>query len=266
LPATTTEVIAAGPSVRIDLMPSPSPILDTTDTTFDADVVAGSTLRPVVVDFWAAWCAPCRTLGPILEDAVVRHGGVSLAKLDVDANPATAARFGIQGIPAVKGFRDGRVDGEFVGLQPRFQVDRFLARLAPPAAPPPLPTDEPGLRAAVDAEPESPAPRRALARLLFAAGRLEESDAVLAPMRHDPVCDGLRARIEICRAGDPQLTALVSDGQDVAALRRLITTLRSSAEPERSRLRRAVVGGIESERQRDPSVEALRGELAAALF
>ena len=85
-------------------------------------------------------------------------------------------------------------------------------------------------------------------------------------MRHDPVCDGLRARIEICRAGDPALTALVSDGQDAAALRQLIARLRSSAEPERSRLRRAVVGAIESERQRDPSVEALRGELAAALF
>jgi len=113
-------------------VPSPSPILDTTDATFDIDVVAGSGRRPVVVDFWAGWCAPCRTLGPILEDAVTRHGGVTLAKLDVDANQATAARFGIQGIPAVKGFRDGRVVAEFVGLQPRAQVDRFLAQLAPP--------------------------------------------------------------------------------------------------------------------------------------
>jgi len=85
-------------------------------------------------------------------------------------------------------------------------------------------------------------------------------------MRHDPVCDGLRARIEICRSGDPALTALVSNRQDAAALRRLIATLRGSAEPDRSRLRRAVVGGIEAERLRDPSVESLRGELAAALF
>jgi putative thioredoxin len=246
-------------------VPSPSPILDTTDATFDIDVVAGSGRRPVVVDFWAGWCAPCRTLGPILEDAVTRHGGVTLAKLDVDANQATAARFGIQGIPAVKGFRDGRVVAEFVGLQPRAQVDRFLAQLAPPS-PPELPSDEAGLRAAVDAGPESPAPRRALGRLLLADGRLDEADQVLAPMRHDPVCDGLRARIEICRSGDPALTALVSNRQDAAALRRLIATLRGSAEPDRSRLRRAVVGGIEAERLRDPSVESLRGELAAALF
>ena len=246
-------------------MPSPSPIIDVTDASFDTDVVAGSSLRPVVVDFWAGWCAPCRTLGPILDAAVTRHGGVTLAKLDVDANRATAARFGIQGIPAVKGFHDGRVVAEFVGLQPRAQVERFLAQIAPPA-PRALPDDEAGLRAAVGAEPESPAPRRALAQLLFAKGRLEEADAVLALMRHDPVCDGLRARIEICRAGDPDLTALVSNGQGAAALRQLIATLRSSAEPQRSRLRRAVVGAIESERQRDPSVESLRGELAAALF
>jgi putative thioredoxin len=247
-------------------MSTAAPVLEVTDASFDTDVIAASANGPVVVDFWAGWCAPCRTLGPILEDAVLRHGGVTLAKLDVDANAATAARFGIQGIPAVKGFRDGQVVAEFVGLQPRGQVERFLAQLAPPAPPPALPSDEAGLRAVVGADPESPAPRRALTQLLFSQGRLDEAEGVLAPMRHDPVCDGLRARIEICRAGDPDLTALVSNGQDPAALRRLIATLRGSVEPERSQLRRAVVGAIESERQRDPSVESLRGELAAALF
>jgi len=159
------------PSGRIKPMAISSPILDVTDASFEAAVVAGSRERPVVVDFWAGWCAPCRTLGPILEDAVSRHGGVTLAKLDVDANPATTARFGIQGIPAVKGFRDGSLVAEFVGLQPRAQVDRFLAMLAPAPGPPPLPADEAGLRAAILASPEEPAPRRALGSLLFAAGR-----------------------------------------------------------------------------------------------
>jgi len=243
-----------------------SPILEVTDASFDAAVVAGSRQRPVVVDFWAAWCAPCRTLGPILEEAVSRHGGVTLAKLDVDANPAITARFGIQGIPAVKGFRDGDLVVEFVGLQPRTQVDRFLALLAPVAGPPPLPADEAGLRAAILADPEDPAPRRALGRLLLQAGRLDEADEMLAPARDDPVCDGLRARIEICRNGDPELATLVHDGEGTAGLSRLIATIRSADGPLRSQLRRVVVGAIEAQRTSDPGVEALRGELASALF
>ena len=243
-----------------------SPILEVTDASFDAAVVAASRQRPVVVDFWAAWCAPCRTLGPILEEAVSRHGGVTLAKLDVDANPAITARFGIQGIPAVKGFRDGDLVVEFVGLQPRTQVDRFLALLAPVAGPPPLPADEAGLRAAILADPEDPAPRRALGRLLLEAGRLDEADEVLAPARDDPVCDGLRARIEICRNGDPELATLVHDGEGTAGLSRLIATIRSADGPVRSQLRRVVVGAIEAQRTSDPGVEALRGELASALF
>jgi len=246
-------------------MATATSVIDVTDASFEADVIAGSAQRPVVVDFWAGWCAPCRTLAPILEDAVIRHGGITLAKLDVDANPLSAGRFGIRGIPAVKGFRDGRVAVEFVGLQPRAQVERFLAQLAP-SAPPPLPTDEAGLRAAVDAQPDAVAPRRALGTLLFDAGRLDEADTVLAPARDDPVCDGLRARIEISRDGEPDLAALVRNGRDAAALRQLIAALRGTPDPKRTLLRRAVVGGIESERQRDPGVESLRAELASALF
>ena len=243
-----------------------SPILEVTDASFDAAVVAASRQRPVVVDFWAAWCAPCRTLGPILEEAVSRHGGVTLAKLDVDANPAITARFGIQGIPAVKGFRDGDLVVEFVGLQPRTQVDRFLALLAPVAGPPPLPADEAGLRAAILADPEDPAPRRALGRLLLEAGRLDEADEVLAPARDDQICDGLRARVEISRGGDAELAGLVRDGEGPAGLRRLIAAIRSSDGPVRSQLRRVVVGAIETQRASDPGVESLRGELASALF
>ena len=152
-------------------MTAAAPILDVTDASFDSAGIAASAIHPVVVDFWAGWCTPCRTLGPILEQAVALHGGVTLAKLDVDANPEITARFGIQGIPAVKGFRDGQLVAEFVGLQPRAQVERFLAQLAPASPPPPPPSGEAGLRAAVLAQPDDASLRRALGALLLDAGR-----------------------------------------------------------------------------------------------
>src|SRR5207253_10396154 len=105
--------------------------MDVTDATFYTDVVERSHEAPVVVDFWAEWCAPCRMLGPVLEKAAAdREGQVVLAKLDTDANQGIARVFGIQGIPAVKAFKDGQVVDEFVGVQPPAQVERFFDRLA----------------------------------------------------------------------------------------------------------------------------------------
>jgi putative thioredoxin len=109
--------------------------LDVTTETFERDVIERSRELPVVVDFWADWCGPCHMLTPVLErEAEARKGEVELAKVDIEANQELASRYGVQGIPAVKAFRDGRVVSEFVGAQPPAAVARFLDELtAPPA-------------------------------------------------------------------------------------------------------------------------------------
>jgi thioredoxin len=109
--------------------------MDVTEETFETEVIERSATTPVVVDFWADWCGPCHMLAPVLEKEVAeREGQIDLVKVDIDANPGLAQQYGIMGIPAVKGFKDGRVAAEFVGVQSPQGVATFLESLTGPSA------------------------------------------------------------------------------------------------------------------------------------
>src|SRR5436309_5929113 len=170
--------------------------VDVTTSEFDQAVIDRSREMPVVVDFWADWCGPCRALSPALERAAeARRGKVDLVKVDVDTNQELAQRYGVQGIPAVKAFRDGAVVDEFVGALPAAQVERFFDSIVPSEADALVAEgDEQSLRRALELEPGRADAAAALGRILLARGEHEAALEVLANIPGDFVAEGLAAR------------------------------------------------------------------------
>lgn len=157
---------------------------DVTDATFDTDVIERSKQVPVIVDLWAEWCGPCKTLGPILEKVVAETGGrVELAKVDIEANRGLAASFRVQSIPAVFAIRDGQVVDQFVGALPEAQVRQFVERVAPPPTEADLLAakgDEASLRQALELQADHPAAVVGLAQMLVERGEAADALALLA--------------------------------------------------------------------------------------
>ena len=244
--------------------------VDVDQASFERDVIERSHEVPVVVDFWAEWCGPCRALGPVIEQAVAdRDGSVELAKVDTDANQGLAAAFGIQGIPAVKAFKDGRVVAEFTGAQPKPAVERFLDGLLPSEADGLIATgDEASLRRALELEPGRADAAIPLARILAERGEDDTALEVLGNVAGSFAADGLAERIRA--RGDARLEAAFSaldDGDTERGLDELIAGIREADDGDRrDALRRIVVGVLDDLGVEHPLARETRRKLAAALY
>ena len=236
--------------------------IDVTDTTFEAEVLERSTQVPVVVDLWASWCGPCRTLGPVLEKLVSeRAGEVVLAKVDVDANPRVAATFQVQSIPAVYALKDRRVVSSFIGAQPEPSVRAWLAEVAP------APTevdrlvaagDEASLRQALELEPANTTVIISLAALLVDRGDDTSRKEALQLLERIPETADVRLLQAQARVGDEAANGTTAV---TAKLDTLLDRVKADPAAHQEYLDLLEIMGPD-----DPRVATYRKALTARLF
>ncbi|MEY2974290.1 MAG: hypothetical protein RIR49_710 [Actinomycetota bacterium] len=234
-------------------------VIDVTDATFQAEVLDRSMRQAVVVDLWAPWCGPCRTLGPMLEEIVATTGGKAvLAKVNVDENPAVSQAFRVQSIPAVYAVVEGQVVDGFMGAIGRHEIQEFVDRLVPSAESEMIlgliaARDELGLRAVLETDPGNEAVIVALSEMLVERGETTEA---LALLERVPESDEVRRVKAEARLG----TVAPSDDFDVE-LTDLLERVKGDDEA-----RQRFVDILELMGPNDPRTATYRKQLTARLF
>ena len=242
--------------------------VDITEDQFQSAVLDKSKDVPVVVDFWAPWCGPCRQLTPALERAAeARKGQVELVKVNTDENQSISAAFQIQGIPAVKAFKDGREVAQFVGAVPPAKVESFFDALVPSEAERLVAAgDEASLRRALELEPTRREAKVGLAQILFERGDRDEALELVDGIEGDFAAEGLASRIRLeAEPGYAEAFKLLDEGSREQALDALIAAI-PTADGLTDDIRRAVVGILATYDQGDPTARSYRMKLSSALY
>ncbi len=270
-----------------DTLSNPN-VIEVNDQNFGTAVLQESHQRPVVVDFWAEWCQPCRMIGPVLERLAGEYQGqFLLGKLDVDHNPQVASAFRIQSIPAVKAFRDGRLANEFIGAVPEQSIRAFLKTLLPSEADVLTMQAEQAEQQGRDQEAESLYrkaqaldPRHepsalGLGRLAAVRGDLQQAREMLSPLRPHPEAERLLSAIEISEWGTPGANGegplaaaerAAAEGRFQEALDVFLAAVQNGRDEEKQEAREAMLKVFSVLGDADPLTQQYRRRLAALLF